>query len=140
MTKRERSLFEEAVEIALDGDPESIRAVLASVAEETAICGRRPFWLEDVQHRSYGRCLSVRASAAQGEGPIGLIVLVSLPPGRTLLRVPPGRGSTRAAEAFSVDTVGELFIEFLKRSAGAPARLGFLPVEKQKPPLGFLQR
>lgn len=87
MDKEATLSLKELSELRLNAPRDTISTLLKLIAGEDRSNEGARFRIEDVKHK-FGPALSLRADTAAGSGSIGLIFLLSLGDGRTLLRVP----------------------------------------------------
>lgn len=142
---REKSLFEEAIELVLKGTPEMALAIIARVAQEFRPQGKRLAFEHDPKCSTeifiegtiwFESSLPIR-TAKNGYFPIAVVELYSLPDETTLLRIPPRKHWGIFEELSIIDPEHSLLIHLLERIFVEFQGLGFVDFEKKKPPLGF---
>jgi hypothetical protein len=98
-----------------------VKAVLRLLGEEYRYVSQGPsFRFADGNHGEIGPGMILR----HGDSQLGWLFLLALPGQRTLLRVPPGRGSTNPASSWG-DPTGDQFAVFLNYALPILAEYGF---------------
>ena len=115
---------DQSFEVVLVGTPEMATAMLRLWAEEYRFLeGGIRFRVSAHNHGEIGPGLNLRIGDG---GPIGWIFLLELPGQRTLLRVPPGRGSADPSQSWGRDDKdGAHFARFMGHAMEKFAEYGF---------------
>ena len=127
--------FDQGLELAINATPEAVAITLNKTLKSVVMEEWGNLRVEPVEHFS-GSAYSLMLQTDRGGGSIGLIFLGSHK-GGTLLRVPPGRGSTAPFTSFAMDPNGVLFWRYFKLLVENFVQLMFLEVDWDKRWLGL---